>query len=87
MKIIVDAMGGDNAPEEIVKGSMMAVSKLGVEVILVGNNELIKKYLTDDNGIGIIPAGDVISCDEDPVKAIRTKPDSSMAIGDRKSVV
>jgi len=81
MKVIVDAMGGDNAPAEIVKGSMLAVSKLGVEVALVGKSNEIKRHLTDSKNITIIEAVDVIGYDDDPVKAIRTKPDSSMAKG------
>ena len=51
MKIIVDAMGGDNAPVSNVRGALAAVRELGVEVILVGRGEDILKVLKED-GIG-----------------------------------
>ena len=56
MKIIVDAMGGDNAPVSNVRGALAAVRELGVEVILVGRGEDIHKVLKDD-GIDDLPPG------------------------------
>ena len=56
MKIIVDAMGGDNAPVSNVRGALAAVRELGVEVILVGRGEDILKVLKDD-GIDDLPPG------------------------------
>ena len=56
MKIIVDAMGGDNAPVSNVRGALAAVRELGVEVILVGRGEDILKVLKED-GIGELPPG------------------------------
>lgn len=81
MKIIVDAMGGDNAPCEIVKGSMLAAERLGVEIILTGDGDEIKKHLTDSKNIKVVHTSDVITYDDDPVGAIRTKKDSSMVVG------
>lgn len=81
MKIIVDAMGGDNAPREIVKGSILAVEKLNAEIILVGDSKEIKKYLTNDKNIKIVHTTEKIAYDDDPVKSIRTKNDSSMVVG------
>ena len=48
MKIIVDAMGGDNAPGEIVKGALRARRELGVDITLVGREEEIRRCLTGD---------------------------------------
>jgi len=86
LKIVVDAMGGDNAPEEIIKGTMQAVEELNVEVIIVGKESLIKdnidKYGKNLNSkIEIKNAEDVITNEDKPVKAIRRKKDSSMVVG------
>ncbi len=85
MKIIVDAMGGDNAPKEIVKGSVEAVEKLGVEVVLVGREEAVKAELAEcgynGEAITVHNAEEVISNDDDPIAAIRHKKDSSMRVG------
>ena len=82
MKIIVDAMGGDNAPEAIVKGSVMAAEKLGVEVVLVGDEAQIKSHLSGSGkNISIVHTTQVITCDDDPVKSIRSQKDSSVVVG------
>lgn len=87
MKIIVDAMGGDNAPDEIVKGAIAACEEYGVEVILTGRGEDILRSLEKmgrkevPKGIEIANASEVIAMDEDPVTAIREKKDSSMVVG------
>lgn len=87
MKIIVDAMGGDNAPVEIVRGALDAVSEFGVETILVGRGETILNTLKemgyDDlpQGVEISHAGSVIEMDDDPSAAIKAKPDSSIVVG------
>ena len=89
MKIIVDAMGGDNAPDEIVRGAVNAAARLGVKVRLVGKGEEILRALQkigmDDlpDGVKIVNATEVIEFDDDPVKAIQEKKDSSMAVGCR----
>ncbi len=81
MKIIVDAMGGDNAPEAIVKGSVYARDRLGAELVLVGRREEIEKYLgADRHGIEIVDARDVISMEDDPSTATRRKKDASMTV-------
>ena len=84
MKIIVDAMGGDNAPSEIVKGSVMAEKELGVEIVLVGKEEQVKAELekcgyTGDK-ISVVNASEVIEGEDDPISAIRRKKDSSMRV-------
>lgn len=85
MKIIVDAMGGDKAPQEIIKGSIMATEKLDVDIVLVGKEDIIKAELdkSEYNGgrIEILNATEVIEGEDDPIAAIRHKKDSSMRVG------
>ena len=87
MKIIVDAMGGDNAPQAPVMGAIQAVKEYGVSVILVGRSEEILKVLAD-NGISDLPAGvevsyasQVVEMCDDPATAFRKKKDSSLTVG------
>ena len=82
MKIIVDAMGGDNAPEAIVKGAVYARDGLGVEICLVGRTEDIERCLdgVDRSGISIVDAPEIITMEDDPSTAVRRKKSSSMAI-------
>ena len=82
MKIIVDAMGGDNAPEAIVKGAVYARDGLGVEICLVGRTEDIERCLdgVDCSGISIVDAPEIITMEDDPSTAVRRKKNSSMAI-------
>jgi glycerol-3-phosphate acyltransferase PlsX len=85
MILAIDAMGGDNAPEEIVKGTVMFVKKYNVSVYLIGIEEMIKKELDkyDDipEIIEIINAQDVITNEDIPTKAIKKKKDSSLVKG------
>jgi phosphate acyltransferase len=85
MRIIVDAMGGDNAPLEIVRGTVQAVKELNVDVTLVGDSNKIQEILNsenvDRNKIEIVHTTEVILNDESPTMAIRRKKDSSMVIG------
>ena len=86
IKVVVDAMGGDNAPEAPVKGAVEALNEVpGINIILAGRTEEIKKGLdkyTYDNGrISIVHADDIIGFDEPPVMAIRKKKNSSIVVG------
>lgn len=81
--VALDAMGGDNAPSEIVKGGVDAVNESKeVRVLMVGDAERIQaelaKYTYDKERIEIVSATEVISNNESPVHAIRNKPDSSI---------
>ena len=85
MRIVLDGMGGDNAPEEIVKGAVEASKLISDEIIIVGQEELIleelKKYSYDDQKISIVHASQVIENEDTPVRAVRRKKDSSMVVG------
>ena len=81
MKIAVDAMGGDYAPDAIVKGVMLAREKFNdIEFQLYGKEAEIRKYLTDDRNITIIHTDEKINSDDEPVKAIRRKKQASMVL-------
>lgn len=86
MKLILDAFGGDNAPSEIVKGAIMAINSLDIEIILVGNKSLIQEELKKNNfennpKIEIYNATEIINNDDDPTTAVKTKKDSSLVVG------
>src|SRR5437868_7574005 len=74
LPIAVDAMGGDNAPKEIVEGARQAVEELGLDVVLVGQPAAIG----DAGGLEIIPASEVIGMRDDPAQGVRRKKDSSL---------
>lgn len=87
MKIIVDAMGGDNAPQAPVMGAIQANQEYGVDIILVGRGEEILKVL-EQNGIQDLPAGveiahasEVVEMCDNPATAFREKKDSSLTVG------
>ena len=82
MKIAIDAMGGDNAPEAVIIGSIQARDEYNLGIILSGKEIEIKRILEKNtsnfNNIELINAVDIISNDDKPVLAIRRKKDSSM---------
>lgn len=83
VKVAVDAMGGDNAPEEIIKGAIDAINKMSnIKVFLIGKEEEIKaelkKYEYNKEQLEIMHATEVIATEEPPVMAIRRKKDSSL---------
>ncbi len=87
MRIILDAMGGDNAPLAPVMGAIQAAKDFGAEIILVGRGEAILEVLKG-NGIDTLPEGveianadDVVDMHDDPARVIRQKPNSSMVMG------
>lgn len=84
-RVAVDAMGGDNAPGEIVKGAVDAVcSRKDIKVLLVGREEVVNKelaqYTYNKEQIEVIHASEVIETAEPPVMAIRRKKDSSIVV-------
>ena len=74
LPIAVDAMGGDNAPGEIVAGAIRAADELGVPIVLVGR----AAELGDTGGLEVIEASEVIAMDADPASSVRTMKDSSL---------
>lgn len=81
MKIIVDAMGGDNAPGEIVAGTVSACKKFGIEALLIGRESEIAPLIPEDAvGITIKNADDVITMEDDPMSLLKAKKDSSLAV-------
>ena len=88
VRVALDAMGGDNAPGEVVKGAVEAVNaKENIKVFLVGKEEAVKgelsKYTYPLNRIEVVNASEVITTEEAPVMAIRRKKDSSIVVGQK----
>jgi len=85
MKILLDAMGGDRAPEVTIHGAVWAARDFGLEVQLIGRQEVIQaelqKHDTTGLSLPIIPASEVIEMDEHPAQAVKAKKDSSMVVG------
>jgi glycerol-3-phosphate acyltransferase PlsX len=79
--IAVDAMGGDHAPEAIVRGALVAVAALGIEVLLAGPPDVLTPLFPDGalpRGVTILPAREAIGMHEEPARAVRTKKDASL---------
>ena len=87
MRILVDAMGGDNAPDQIALGAIQAAKDFGCEVVLVGRGEAILRALKDQGietlpkGVEIANADDVVDMHDDPATVVKKKKDSSMVVG------
>lgn len=85
MKIIIDGMGGDNSPGEIIKGTIDAIREYDINVIIVGKEDIInkelEKYDFPTGKVEVLHASDVITNEDDPALAIRRKKESSMVIG------
>lgn len=85
MRIIVDAFGGDNAPLEIIKGCAEAEKELGITILLAGKGEIIRKVAAENqidiSNMEIIEAEDVITMEDDATSIVKTKKNSSMAVG------
>ena len=87
MKIVLDAMGGDYAPEAPVLGAVQAAKKFGAQITLVGQGEKILEVLRANNisdlpeGIEIAHADEVVDMHDDPANVIRKKKNSSMVLG------
>lgn len=85
VRVAVDAMGGDNAPLEIVKGAVEALEiRKDLKVILVGQEQTVRaelqKYSYDESRLEVVNASEVIEMAEPPVQAIRSKKDSSIVV-------
>ncbi len=85
LTVALDAMGGDNAPDEIIKGAVQAIGqKSNLKIYLVGREEILKtkcaEYTYSPEQLTIVNATEEISCDEAPVDALRHKKDSSIVV-------
>ena len=93
MKILVDAMGGDNAPDAVIKGAVKAANEIEGNIVLIGNKDIInakakeffnKDTISDVNSkIEIYNTTEVIEMEDIPTQAIKQKKDSSMVVGFR----
>jgi glycerol-3-phosphate acyltransferase PlsX len=85
MRIAIDAMGGDNAPQAIVEGAVMAAKEWkDIEIVLVGDSVQIEAYMTEKpSNITIHHTDDVIEAEDEPVKAVRRKKNASMVVAGR----
>ncbi|MDE6260293.1 MAG: phosphate acyltransferase PlsX [Oscillospiraceae bacterium] len=87
MRIIVDAMGGDNAPVAPVQGALQAIKEYGIEVVLVGRGETILEALKQEgvaelpHGLSITHADQVVEMCDNPATAFKEKKDSSLTVG------
>lgn len=83
MKIILDAMGGDNAPQAVVQGALEAHAQCGADIVLVGREEAIRACLTGPlpEGVEIVNATEVVEMCDDPATAFKRKKNSSLTVG------
>lgn len=87
MRIIVDAFGGDNAPNEILLGCAQARQELGVDILLTGDKARLEACAKELNitqdlaAMEILPCGQILTMEDEPTSVIREKSDSSMAVG------
>lgn len=85
MNIVLDGMGGDYAPHEMVKGAVQAAELIEDDIYIVGKEDMIQAELNkmgyQGEQIHIVNAQEVITMEDSPVKAIRRKSDSSMVVG------
>ncbi len=85
-RIVLDALGGDRAPQETIKGAVLAAREYGVEVILVGLKDVVEAELAKQSpeatlSLPVVHASETIEMHEHPAMAVRAKKDSSMAVG------
>ena len=81
MRIAIDAKGGDHAPKEIVLGAMDALQLMpDLHITLVGDETKIKQYITEDERISILHTDEVITGDDEPVRAVRRKKNASLVL-------
>jgi glycerol-3-phosphate acyltransferase PlsX len=83
LKIAVDAMGGDHAPQVVVEGGLLASLELGVDLVLVGDKDAVERelarYPTQSSAVEVVHASQIIAMDESPSSALKKK-ESSLKI-------
>ena len=80
MRIAVDAMGGDFAPEQVLQGASDAAAEYGIDISIVGLPGVVQPLLNRHPKLTLVPCTQVIGMDEHPAQAVRAKPDSSMSV-------
>ena len=80
MRIAVDAMGGDFAPEQVLQGASDAAAEYGIDISIVGLPGVVQPLLNRHPTLTLVPCTQVIGMDEHPAQAVRAKPDSSMSV-------
>ncbi|MDE6732223.1 MAG: phosphate--acyl-ACP acyltransferase, partial [Oscillospiraceae bacterium] len=82
MKIVIDGFGGDNAPDEVLKGAALAVKDLGIEVAVTGDLETLKKRMEElkipETGIELVAAQGVITTEDNPKSIVKANAGTSM---------
>ncbi|HNX14096.1 MAG TPA: phosphate acyltransferase PlsX [Oscillospiraceae bacterium] len=85
MKILLDCFGGDNAPDEVIKGARAACDEFGSQIILVGDKSAVaeasQRLSVSLKGMDVAHASGIFDMDEDPRDIVKGKPNSSMAVG------
>lgn len=84
MKIVIDGFGGDNAPDEVLKGAALAVDGLGIEVAVTGDIAVLEERMNalkiDHKGIDLVPAEGVITTEDNPRSILKEKAGTSMGV-------
>jgi glycerol-3-phosphate acyltransferase PlsX len=80
MRIAVDAMGGDFAPAQVVRGAALAATEYGIDISLVGLPATVQPLLDSHPRLQLVPCTQLIAMDEHPAQAVRSKPDASMTV-------
>ncbi|MGL5714506.1 MAG: phosphate acyltransferase PlsX [Paraclostridium sp.] len=84
MRIVIDGMGGDNAPKSNVEGVVSAIKEYGINIMITGDKDILEKefsnYEFDKSKLGIVHTTEIVENEDKPVKAIRSKKDSSMVV-------
>ncbi|MBY7143669.1 phosphate acyltransferase PlsX [Virgibacillus sp. NKC19-3] len=81
MRLAIDAMGGDHAPKEIVLGAMEAISQIDdLHITLIGDENMINAHLSNTTNMDIIHTEEVITSEDEPVRAVRRKKRSSLVL-------
>ena len=84
MRIVIDGMGGDNAPKSNVEGVVNAIKEYNIDLIITGDKDILEKefskYEFDRSKLEIVHTTEIIENEDKPVKAIRSKKDSSMVV-------
>ncbi len=85
MRIVVDALGGDNAPDTVIAGAVAAARRLtGDEILLVGDEETLGRLGSDlPENLGVRESGGAIGMEEDPAGSLRSRPDASVSVAAR----